>query len=280
MFKSNREIEDLKARVDRLKEQRDKARTQRDEYREERDALRTIKTTAAARLVDGEAVVEKPVYLVAAHAKLAYVRIPKAACSTIRSVLMFYNDPQLYAEKIEYFAGSNYEFHHAENVVEETTEPPADCLRFTVVRHPYDRFLSYYHNLMKDLAESEVSAEKLAETNERLGGFGFRIGMTFNDYCEAVFSRPHRIQNPHVRRQVDIILGGGTFAVDFIGRLETFNTDMERLAGMCGQESPPLRNLNKSSNTGWKNSDLITPEVREKLSAFYDQDLAFLGYEG
>jgi len=83
-----------------------------------------------------------------------------------------------------------------------------------------------------------------------------------------------------VRRQVDIILGGGTFAVDFIGRLETFNTDMERLAGMCGQESPPLRNLNKSSNTGWKNSDLITPEVREKLSAFYDQDLAFLGYEG
>jgi len=278
MFNSKQE--ELKSRIEELKSQRDKARAQRDDYKQERDALRAIKTTAAARLVDGEAVVEKPVYLVARRVKLAYVRIPKAACSTIRSVLMFYNDPQLYAEKIEHFAGSNYEFHHAENVVEETTEPPEDCLRFTVVRHPFDRFMSYYHNLMKDIAEAEVSQENLDEINVRLGGFGFRVGMTFDEYCEAVFSRPHRIQNPHVRRQVDIILGGGTLAVDFIGRLENFNADMARLAGMCGQEPPPLRNLNKSSNTGWRNSDLITPEIRAKLGEFYDQDLAFLGYEG
>lgn len=283
MFQSQRlqkEIESLKARVDELKGQRNAAREHRDEIRAERDALRELKTTAAARIVNGEPVVDKPVYLVARRAQLAYVRVPKAACSTIRSILMFYNDPQLYEEKIEHFAGANYEFHHADNVVEETTEPPEDCLRFTVVRHPFDRFLSYYHNLIKDMDEKDLTAEEKDETNSRLGSFGFQVGMSFDAYCEAVFSRPHRSQNPHVRRQVDILLAGGTLAVDFIGRLETFNRDIERVAALCGQQAPPMRNLNRSSNKGWRNSDLITADVRGKLSEFYDQDLAFFGYGG
>jgi hypothetical protein len=281
VFKSKQqEVEDLKARVEDLKTQRDHAKEQRDQFRQQRDALRVASETASARLVDGEFVIEKPVYLVAKRARLAYVRIPKAACSTIRSILMFYNDPQLYAEKIGHFEGANYEFHQADNVVEETTDPPEDCLRFTVVRHPYDRFLSYFHNLMMDKRGGVLSPEMLEETNVRLGAFGFRIGMSFAEYCDAVFSRSHRLQNPHVRRQVDQLLAGGTLAVDFIGRMETLVRDMGRIAALCGQEPPPMKNLNRSSNTGWRNSALITGEVREKLASFYDQDLAFFGYKG
>ncbi len=275
------QIAELERRRDELRAQRDRAREQRDAYRAERDALRAIRETAAMRLVGGELNVERPRYFVAERAGLAYLRVPKAACSTIRGVLLYFNDPQLYEEKFDQFAGDVRAFHHADGVAEETDDP-GDCLRFTVVRHPFDRFLSWYHNLMVDLAPGGkrelTDSAVLAETNARLGDFGFRIGMSFEDYCEAVFSRPHSKQNPHVRRQVDLLLGAGELAVDFIGRLENLERDLGRLTAGLGKGAPPVRSINPSSNKGWRKSDLLTPVVLEKLREFYEQDLRFLGY--
>ncbi|MGI9243391.1 MAG: sulfotransferase family 2 domain-containing protein [Verrucomicrobiales bacterium] len=267
-----RRIDVLDARIEELQEQRDAARRKRDAYKEQRDRLR------GGGAIFGAVPSGKPSYYMARQVGLAYLQIPKAACSTIKAALLHYTNPELYASKID-AAESDLPalqaLHHEGHL--EESEDPGDCLRFTFVRHPFDRFLSFFHNFFVDGVKLQDGA-LVDELNEELEPFGLVATMGFGEFSEAVFGRPYDKQNPHVKRQVDLILGSGELAVDFIGRLEFLERDLNRLTAGIDAPPPKLGRLNQSSHKDWHHSELLGPEVVKKLTEFYRDDLAYFGF--
>ncbi len=265
-------VEALEARVAELQQQRDEARERRDAYRLQRDRMRE------GGAIFGAVPSGRPSYFMAREIGLAYLQIPKAACSTIKAALLHYTDPDLHASRID---GAESDLpalqalHHEGHL--EESEDPGDCLRFTFVRHPFDRFLSFYHNFFID-GVMVLDGSLVGELNRELEPFGLLATMGFDEFCEAIFSRPYHKQNPHVKRQVDLLLGSGELAVDFIGRLEHLDRDLARLTAGIDAPPPKLGRLNQSSHKDWRSSERLTPEVVEKLTDFYRDDLAYFGF--
>ncbi len=270
--KSHRRIDELEARVEVLQRQRDEARAKRDAYKSQRDQLRE------GGAIFGAVPSAKPSYFMAREVGLAYLQIPKAACSTIKAALLHYTNPELHATRIE-AAESDLPalqaLHHEGHL--EESDDPGDCLRFTFVRHPFDRFLSFFYNFFVDGVKLEDGA-LVDELNAELEPFGLQATMGFDEFSEAVLSHPFDKQNPHVRRQVDLLLGSGELAVDFVGRLEFLERDLGRLTAGIDAPPPKLGRLNQSSHKDWRHSELLGPAVVEKLVEFYRDDLAFFGF--
>jgi hypothetical protein len=255
-----------------LQQQRDEARERRDAFKKQRDQLR------AGGAILGAVPSGKPSYFMAREVGLAYLQIPKAACSTIKAALLHYTNPELHATRID---GAESDLpalqalHHEGHL--EESDDPGDCLRFTFVRHPFDRFLSFFYNFFVDGVKLQDGA--LVEALDReLEPFGLVSTMGFDQFSEAVFSQAYQKQNPHVKRQVDLLLGSGELAVDFIGRLEHLSRDLARLTAGIDAPPPKLGRLNQSSHKDWRSSELLTPVVVEKLTQFYRDDLAFFGF--
>ena len=220
----------------------------------------------------------RPSYFMARNVGLAYLQIPKAACSTIKATLLHYTHPELYASKID--AAENDEpalpvLHHDGHL--EESEVPGDCLRFTFVRHPFDRFLSFFYNFFVDKVKLNDGA-LISKINVELEPFGLLATMGFEEFSEAVFNRPYDKQNPHVKRQIDLLLGSGELAVDFVGRLDFLERDLNRLTAGIDAPPPKLGRFNQSSHKDWRNSELLRPDIVEKLTEFYRDDLAYFGF--
>lgn len=195
----------------------------------------------------------------------AYLRIPKCGCSSFESWIAahhpgFKRSPGLAVHSPE----ANRTYFDAVTRMPDRDRFP---LRFTFVREPVRRFLSFYRD---KLLRSRGNEEFLARTRP----LGFRSGMSMTDALELIAAMPVDQMNPHFAPQTLFLFDGPTLRVDFIGRFERLGEDIGRLQRLLDS---PLAFPHRNPAHGGE-APLLSPREQQLLAQIYEQDFKLLGY--
>ena len=170
--------------------------------------------------------------------RLAYLNVPKAACSTIRFQLMLLERPEELRRIIEEapeapakaarrYVRENLDVLRPSEKLPEGTE---DFLRFSFVRHPVHRLASAYLNKIVMWREEGRMVGFDAELFERrYAPGGFEPGMSFERFVERLDRAPARLVNGHFRPQTFFLLREGRLQVSFLGKVESMESHLQRL---------------------------------------------------
>ncbi|WP_084591637.1 sulfotransferase family protein [Gilvimarinus agarilyticus] len=197
---------------------------------------------------------------------LAYVRIPKCACTTIERWMARHHDT--------FQAHPNLPIHSEEanqryfdKVVAELP-PLEDYFRFSFVRHPEDRFLSFFND---KLARGKPEKPLL----KRLEAFGLYHGMPLKKSLEVLAEQPDTsLFNPHFAPQHHFLFDGARLRVDFIGHMENFSAGTTVLQTISNSDIPfPYSNKNPTPKSPLRKSE------QSLLRKIYKRDFELLGYK-
>jgi hypothetical protein len=201
---------------------------------------------------------------------LAYLQVPKAACTSLRAAICLLNHPELDPGIV-----SGAEWIHQHREMNDMLRPGAKELRklfrFTFVRHPYARFVSFYRNKIAELDSPAVA--------KRFAAQGFKAGMTMDAALDVVEATPVEELDPHLIPQADLVYSSGTPLVEFIGRVERLAEDVKVVETRCGV-SLNLPHLNRVSGTSIDRSrELLAESDRTRLQRIYARDFERFAYE-
>ena len=147
---------------------------------------------------------------------------------------------------------------------------PKGYYSFCFVRNPWDRFVSLYHYFA-----TMTPDHRWYGANARLAGDVRRIG-SFADFCRN-FSTWRFRDNYHFRPQCRWITDAvGNLAVDFVGRFERLQDDVNAVCHRLGAPPVELPVLNRSSHGPYLN--YYSDETREIVADLSREDIAAFGY--
>lgn len=208
-----------------------------------------------------------------------YVSVPKAACSTLKLTLqrMELGDPEYQPKRVHDREESPLAspFDLGPGLVDELLADES-VLTFTFVRNPYTRLLSAY-------------LDKVARRSKSRGGrlrqLGFRADLPVRDlpfrrFVRRAVQQSDYEMDPHWRPQVRQLMLD-RIRYDFVGRIESFDRDLERLDGLLEGRVRPCYTLRVRHATGARallrqHYDKATRRlVRER----YAEDFEALGYD-
>jgi sulfotransferase famil protein len=165
------------------------------------------------------------------------------------------------------------------------------------VRNPYDRVYSAFCQLQRDIREQPAAVfpapevrtlvmEQLAENFSQL----CRASFEFEPWLELIDD--HQVLE--VGRNTSFPLHpahywthhDGGQAVDFIGRVENFESDFNRLCATLGIEVESRVNANVTSDDGepvsdphgYRHIEGMSPRARRRINELFCQDFELLGY--
>jgi len=174
-----------------------------------------------------------------------YVEVPKAACSSLKAALAPYRrpGPTPQGEALHRWFGYTYAF--AERELDAwIARHWSGYFRFTVVRHPIERFESFFY--------SKVGGEDIDEFAR--------------DFAESGWAR-----DAHAERQADLI-GRDLSKYHYVGRVEDLTRTADVLSQVVGS---PVRvpHLNGSIR-----GPGLGAEARATVAEHYREDFDLLGY--
>lgn len=160
-------------------------------------------------------------FIVLPGLKLAYGRVPKAANSSIKTVLARHVpvDPD-----IDERPGRDRFWMRGESGTAYMADAGhvagrGDLFVFAFVRDPFDRLASCYVNKI-------LKAKTFPPLFTALG---LAPGMSFDAFTGRVAEIPDAIADDHFRSQAAMLTTGGTVVPAFVGRFETMVEDWRRL---------------------------------------------------
>lgn len=174
--------------------------------------------------------------------KFVWFRVSKAATRTTANVLkknFKLSIPQGYA--IPY---SNTKY--------------AGYFKFAFVRNPWDRILSCYQN--------KVAAKTYPIFEEC-------YNKDFDYFVRFIDRKDLSTADRHIKPQTLLI---PVDDLDFIGRLETFSTDLPYVLGIIGAKDLNYKHKNRSDHLHY--SHYYTDETREIIARKYKDDIEIFGY--
>jgi hypothetical protein len=189
----------------------------------------------------------------------------------LRAAICLLNHPDL--PRAEVFDGQTIHKRREWNdIVPAGDEALCDLFRFTFVRHPLERFASFYRNKIGTVAP--------AATADRFVRMGLCGGMSLEEVVERVLTVPPAALDPHIAPQSLLVYDGETPRVDFIGRLERFADDLAFVQKKCGV-TLDLGRLNATQPQGSASAApraRVPDTIRARLEALYAEDFARFGY--
>jgi hypothetical protein len=241
--------------------------------------------------------------MIVSHSKKLVILAPwKTASQTIRERLGHYDESNY---------GAFFEFNHALKRVVHQHLTYADYLALpearlgyrtaAFVRNPYDRAYSGFRQLWKD-ATSQSSAEASPHFKPEWvrSLVMHQIADNFAQLCEAGFDFDRWIQSVEpwqvfeAGRNTSFPLHpnhywthyDGRLAVDFVGKVETFEHDFSRLCSEFQLESRGLSNANvdagpdefRGDQYGYRYVQRIGPMARARIADLFADDLDLFGY--
>lgn len=190
--------------------------------------------------------------------KTLFLHIPKTAGSSLLSSEI---GPMI-NKRIHSFVGS------IEEQLEQTGTQ--DYFKFCFTRNPWDRFSSLYHyfyNMTEDhmFYKYNPSIIKVVRRYD-----------TFEEFCLA-FPKLN-IKNFHFYSQTKYMYVGDRNIVDFVGKMESLEDDIEELCEILKvTRSKAIPHSNKSNSKNYR--DIYTAEMKDVISECYSKDVELLGYE-
>lgn len=196
----------------------------------------------------------------------AYIQIPKVATRSIREALLVVEGLQGAAP--EQF--SLFEERFGRHIARRQLRQAAEGLQtFAFVRDPYARLYSAYVNKI-------VNAERLGQKNI-FSCHDMYFGMSFEDFVERVCSLDDRHIDRHLRSQAWFLTDEQGLIPGFIGRLECFAEDWQRL-----RESVPALGDIGHRNRAAGDVDFRSHYSKQSLQWVrrrYAQDFELFGYK-
>jgi hypothetical protein len=174
--------------------------------------------------------------------KLLWYRVPKAGTRTIDHLLREQNASA-------YFYGS---------AVSKADPLFTDFFKFAFVRNPVERYLSVWRD--KVLRSNYFNLDP--KTHRALKELPAFIDYTRRE--DLLETDEHLYPQHHLIDLTD---------VDFVGRFEQFEDDLQTLSEMAGLPEPEPTHLNSTATV--KNSDAysVTDADRREIAALYSQDI-------
>jgi hypothetical protein len=215
------------------------------------------------------------------EANIAFIRVPKAASSSVRYLLAKKFRLRQIDDK---FKPNNDRFWDLLPDAEVTRLSLAEFERqrstsnpwsFSIVRHPVSRLYSCWNN-------------KIRENNElspRFCGMGVELGMEFPDFVDLVCGTPDEYSDIHTVSQSRILTYRGELVPDYCAHMETLLDDWEEIrrniALKSGIEMGSLLKKNKrisvseniSKSLSQATLDLIRKRYHEDFERFYPFEL-------
>lgn len=197
--------------------------------------------------------------------RLAYVAVPKAANTAVKAALL-----SSYVRKQKWRNPHAASMPYVEATKDDLRERYADYLTFTVVRDPFDRFVSFW-------------ADKIAANGwyESLRARGFSPGMGFEEAAVVAAALTDSDTDPHLRSQHDRLTHpDGTMAAQLLLRFEDLEQDWEALRRIAAHRADvPLAELEvrrQSTHVGPRH--YFTRRAEQAVVERYAADFELLGY--
>lgn len=138
---------------------------------------------------------------------------------------------------------------------------------FTFVRDPWDRLVSAYRDKMR-------RPRWRGEIGGVLGRADPTLPVSFPDFVQAIAMQDVQEMDPHWRPQHRNLMVDA-LSFDFIGRMEDFGRDFERLKALAGLPDAPIPHKNRSS----RELDLPRePATLRRVEEIYARDYELFGY--
>ena len=205
-----------------------------------------------------------------------YVANAKAASSTIKLLLgkSELNDPDF----------SPWPLHDRENLPllmpNELTKSERDHLFdgssfiFSFVRHPYKRAMSAYTD--KILGKKKQKLLILSAMGKPNADIHHPV--SFDDFIAVISDQEPGSLNAHWRAQT-LNIAFDVIQYDFIGHLESFETDMAHVKTRLGLPDFELPHRNPSAHNK-RRKKAIAPDTLARLEKLYASDLQAFSYSG
>jgi hypothetical protein len=208
--------------------------------------------------------------------RLMYLAVPKAACSTILSVLQWHEvggNDQLVPPDPHDMESSPLVAPFTDMALFDTAMKSDEFLRFSFVRDPYARALSGY--LEKCCGREGARRIYLPKLGYRPDAF-----ITFRRFLEIVREQRPSQMDVHWAPQT-YLLSLGRVAYDFLGRVERLETDLASVLARRGMSLPDTRRNTRWHATGARgrlHQSYGAQEIK-LVREIYAEDFEALGYD-
>jgi len=206
--------------------------------------------------------------------RFAYVRIPKAANSTIAALLFSIacgSDPDSTAQAKASFV------RPCELSPRKSRDVKRSYFKFTVVRNPFSRVLSAY---LEKIVQSELESHAKDAVFSRLRR-PHNSKVEFEDFCQYLMDGGLN-DDPHWIPQYRFTCLLGANGLDFVGKFETLESDLRNIVSSIFpdyklQEYQSVR-LHRTGASD-KLFDYYTPKCEEMVRNLYQEDFRLFNYQ-
>lgn len=154
----------------------------------------------------------------------------------------------------------------------------SDYFKFTIVRNPWDRLVSCYKNKIREETFNSNTFKNGVEFNLLKYGSIFYGGMSFNKFARCVASIPDEKSDKHFRSQHPIIINNHhQLLVDFIGKIENLEDDINKIIKACGIPMKSIPRLNTSKKQNYQ--EYYNDETKDLIFNRYKKDILLFNYD-
>jgi len=221
----------------------------------------------------------RPKINIIAERRLIYISLPKVASTTLKAGLIRFaqGDPDYQPVGVQarpHPAIRARSDDHIRRSLARINRP--DWLRICFVRDPYARALSAY---LDRIAPAKGGRFQPSQRRARASlGLQGRQTLSFAEFLERVARQRPETMNSHWRPQVDSLLWG-EIRYDFVGRLEAWDEEVERLSALLGAELRPfLQRHPRATGAAERLDDYYDEELRALAAQIWRRDFEALGY--
>lgn len=167
-------------------------------------------------------------------------------------------------------------------------EPWTSYYRFAFVRNPWDRLVSWWSMIEEASHLTRIDAlrdgrrrrHRRQVTTNPVWQYALGSASSFDQFvrhCTAPVNAGPGCTTSFARNQVDYLRDEhGRVSVDFVGRFESFTSDLARVFDDVGLQRPPAHRENQSRHGHY--SPYYNAETRELIAHRFADDVAAFGY--
>lgn len=198
-----------------------------------------------------------------------YIPVPKVATKSFQKIFADYycniHSDQRFNLKTNKKWG--LPFHTvSENQIDQLSD---EVFIFSFVRNPYERVLSCF-------------LDKIKTPSNYLGflryGNRFHKEMGFEDFLSEIMNIPDEEADKHFRPQHCFLKNGDDLRPHFVGKLEHFSRDFQKVLDKIGTDQLEIAHANKSNSKKEARNQYFTPKAKELIRERYKEDFLYFEY--